>query len=64
LEEGGFLLLRFAQMNCPLCGATPANQTHDHGLTNVEVQRRAVALEITKTQLPQFDPKSVALSVH
>jgi hypothetical protein len=48
LEEGGFLLQRFAGVNCPLCGAAPGNQTHDHGLAHVEEQRRAVAAEIAK----------------
>ena len=48
LEEGGFLLQRFAGVNCPLCGAAPSDQTHDHGLAHVEDQRRAVAAEIAK----------------
>ena len=48
LEEGSFLLQRFAGVNCPLCGAEPEHQTHDHGLAHVEEQRRAVAAEITK----------------
>lgn len=48
LEEGGFLLQRFAGVNCPLCGAAPGDQTHDHGLAHVEDQRRAVAAEIAK----------------
>lgn len=48
LEEGGFLLQRFASVNCPLCGAAPAYQVHDHGLADVEEQRRAVEVEIAK----------------
>lgn len=48
LEEGSFLLQRFAGVNCPLCGAKPEYQTHDHGLAHVEEQRRAVAAEIAK----------------
>lgn len=48
LEEGGFLLQRFASVNCPLCGAEPADQTHDHGLSYIEEQRRAVDVEIAK----------------
>lgn len=48
LEEGSFLLQRFAGVNCPLCGAEPEHQTHDHGLAHVEEQRRAVAAEIAK----------------
>ncbi|WP_206198457.1 hypothetical protein [Thioclava sp. F1Mire-8] len=48
LEEGGFLLKRFAEINCPLCGALPEHQHHDHGLSRVEEQREAVAAEIAK----------------
>jgi hypothetical protein len=48
LEEGSFLLQRFAGVNCPLCGANPEHQTHDHGLAHIEEQRRAVAAEIAK----------------
>lgn len=48
LEEGGFLLQRFATINCPLCGASPYHQKHDHGLGGIEEQRHAVQLEIEK----------------
>lgn len=48
LEEGGFLLQRFASISCPLCGADPAHQVHDHGLGAVEEQRQAVEAEIAK----------------
>ena len=48
LEEGGFLLQRFATINCPLCGASPDHQKHDHGLGGIEEQRHAVELEIEK----------------
>lgn len=48
LEEGSFLLQRFAGVNCPLCGANPEHQPHDHGLAQIEEQRRAVAAEIAK----------------
>lgn len=48
LEEGGFLLQRFATINCPLCGASPDHQKQDHGLGGVEEQRHAVEIEIDK----------------
>jgi hypothetical protein len=48
LEEGGFLLQRFATINCPLCGAAPDHQKHDHGLGGIEKQRLAVELEMEK----------------
>ncbi len=48
IEEGGFLLQKFAKMNCPLCGAVPEYQHHDHGAIDVEAQRLGVESEIRK----------------
>jgi len=48
LEEGGYLLQRFATINCPLCGAFPDYQIHDHGLGGINEQRQAVELEVEK----------------
>lgn len=48
LEEGGFLLQKFAQMNCPVCGSLPEHQAHDHGMADIEAQRLAVAAEMGK----------------
>lgn len=55
LEEGGYLLQRFATINCPLCGASPDNQKHDHGLGGIEEQRHAVELEIEKIRVEARD---------
>lgn len=55
LEEGGFLLQRFAKINCPLCGASPDNQKHDHGFGGIEEQRQAVELEIDKIRAEARD---------
>jgi hypothetical protein len=55
LEEGGFLLQRFATINCPLCGASPDHQRHDHGLGGIEEQRYAVELEIEKIRAEARD---------
>ncbi len=55
LEEGGFLLQRFATINCPLCGAAPAHQRHDHGLGSIEEQRNAVELELEKIRAEARD---------
>lgn len=55
LEEGGFLLQRFATINCPLCGASPDHQEHDHGLGAVEEQRHAVEVEIDKIRVEARD---------
>jgi hypothetical protein len=55
LEEGGFLLQRFATINCPLCGASPDHQKHDHGLGGIEEQRHAVELEMEKIRAEARD---------
>lgn len=55
LEEGGFLLQRFATINCPLCGAAPDHQKHDHGLGGIEEQRHAVELEMEKIRAETRD---------
>lgn len=55
LEEGGFFLQRFATINCPLCGASPDHQMHDHGLGGIEEQRHAVALEMEKIRAEARD---------
>lgn len=55
LEEGSFLLQRFATINCPLCGASPAHQKHDHGLGGIEEQRHAVELEMEKIRAEARD---------
>lgn len=55
LEEGGFLLQKFAEMSCPVCGAEPEYQRHDHGLGDVELQRVAAAAEMVKIQRDQAE---------
>lgn len=50
LEEGAFLFQKFTKINCPLCGALPEHQTHDHGLLLVEGQRIAVEAELGKIE--------------
>lgn len=47
LEEGGFLLQKFAAMSCPVCGAAPEHQ-HEHNLGDIELHRIAAEAEITK----------------
>jgi hypothetical protein len=48
LEEGGFLLQKFAKMNCPVCGAAPEHQHHDHGFGDLELHRIAAEAEMAK----------------
>ena len=55
LEEGGFLLEKFARMMCPVCGAAPDDQKHDHGLAGIETQSRAALAEIAKIEAESRD---------
>lgn len=57
LEEGGFLLRKFSTMNCPLCGADPEHQHHDHHLDALEEQQTAAEAEIEKirSELNELD---------
>jgi hypothetical protein len=48
LEEGGFLLQKFAKMSCPVCGAAPEHQDHDHDVGGLELQQNAAEAEIAK----------------
>ncbi|WP_105416418.1 hypothetical protein [Neorhizobium sp. T25_27] len=54
LEEGGFLLQKFAAINCPLCGATPEHQ-HEHSLGDIELQRVAAEAEIKKIRREEME---------
>ena len=55
LEEGSFLVMHFAQLNCPLCGADREHQKHDHGLSQIEEQSLAIEAEINKIQLESIE---------
>jgi rubrerythrin len=48
IEEAGFLLSIGGDRDCPLCGATPENQRHAHGLAEIEGTREAAQVEIGK----------------
>lgn len=55
LEEAGFLLSLGGDRDCPLCGASPAAQQHEHGLRDIERARAAAAAEITKIREQRAD---------
>lgn len=55
LEEAGFLLMLGGEHDCPLCGATPSEQHHEHSLKDVERIRGAAATEIRKIQGQRVD---------
>uniref|UniRef100_Q07NV0 Rad50/SbcC-type AAA domain-containing protein n=1 Tax=Rhodopseudomonas palustris (strain BisA53) TaxID=316055 RepID=Q07NV0_RHOP5 len=48
IEEGGFLLRRFDDQPCPLCGAEPGDQHAPHAAEDLERQHQAAVTEIEK----------------
>ena len=55
LEEAGFLLGLTANQICPVCGAPPEAQQHEHEHRDIEMARRAAEAEIAKIRLQQVD---------
>ena len=55
LEEVGFLLSLGGDRECPLCGASPESQQHEHGLGDIKRVRAAASIEIAKIRQQQVD---------
>lgn len=55
IEEGGFLLQRFEDQPCPLCGALPGYQHKPHPLADVDLQLKAARAEIAKIRRDMGD---------
>lgn len=53
LEEGGFILVAMAQRDCPVCGAPPSAQRHNHAADEIALAHRAAAAEVRKIQIEQ-----------
>lgn len=51
LEEGGFMLVAMAGMDCPVCGAPPEAQRHNHAAEEIELAHRAAAAESRKIEV-------------
>ena len=63
IEEGGFLLRRFENKPCPLCGAEPGHQHKPHALGGLEKQHEAAQAEIAKIKLELRDLKATLASM-
>lgn len=50
IEEGGFLLRKFEDQPCPLCGAEPGHQHFSHLPTDLELQQKSAQAEIVKIE--------------
>lgn len=48
MDEGGVMLLAMATRPCPLCGAQPEHQHHDHGLSETKSVHAAAKIEMEK----------------
>ena len=55
IEEAGFVLALGGDRPCPLCGATPDDQNHSHGLGDIKRARGAAEAEIAKIHKQQKD---------
>lgn len=51
LEEGGFMLVAMAGMDCPVCGAAPDAQRHNHAAEEIALAHKAAAAESRKIEI-------------
>jgi len=64
LEEAGFLLALGSDRDCPLCGASPEAQRHEHGLGDIERVSVAATVEIAKIKRQQIDLTHTVQQLH
>lgn len=48
IEEGGYVLVAMAGMDCPVCGAPPDAQKHNHAADEISMAHTAAAAEARK----------------
>ncbi|MBB4016715.1 peptidoglycan hydrolase CwlO-like protein [Chelatococcus caeni] len=53
IEEGGYVLVAMAGMDCPVCGAPPETQKHNHAAEEIAMAHKAAAAEARKIELEQ-----------
>lgn len=53
IEEGGFVLVAMAGMDCPVCGAPPDAQRHNHAADEIEMAHKAASAEAKKIEREQ-----------
>lgn len=64
IEEAGFLLTLGGDQDCPLCGASPSDQRHAHGLDEIARARGAALAEIQKITQQQADLGETVQKLH
>lgn len=53
IEEGGYVLVAMAGMDCPVCGAPPDAQKHNHAVDDISLAHKAAAAEARKIEREQ-----------
>lgn len=53
IEEGGYVLVAMAGLDCPVCGAPPDAQRHNHAVEEIEMAHAAAAAESRKIEVEQ-----------
>ena len=57
IEEAGFLLSLSGNQPCPLCGASPEDQAHSHGMDDIRRARAGADAEIGKIKKQRSEPR-------
>jgi peptidoglycan hydrolase CwlO-like protein len=53
IEEGGYVLVSMAGMDCAICGAPPEAQRHNHASEEISMAQKAAAAEVRKIEREQ-----------
>jgi hypothetical protein len=63
IEEGGYVLAAMASRDCPVCGAPPGAQTHNHAAEEIVMAHTAAAAEARKIEREQRELAHVVASL-
>lgn len=63
IEEGGYVLVAMAGRDCPVCGAPPDAQTHNHAADEISLAHTAAVAEARKIEREQRELVQVIASL-
>lgn len=63
IEEGGYVLVAMSEMDCPVCGAPPDAQKHNHAAEEISMAHTAAAAEARKIEREQRELAHVVTSL-
>jgi hypothetical protein len=63
IEEGGYVLVAMTGRDCPVCGAPPGAQTHNHAADEISMAQTAAAAEARKIEREQRELAHVVASL-